>query len=58
MPLGKELGLGPGDIVLDEDPAPARKRGRGTATATFGPMYCGHSAGWTKMSLGTEATLC
>jgi len=22
MPLGKEVGLGPGDIVLDGDPAP------------------------------------
>ena len=22
MPLGMEVGLGPGDIMLDEDPAP------------------------------------
>jgi len=28
MPLGKDVGLGPGDIVLDEDPAPQK---RGTA---------------------------
>ena len=25
MPLGKEVRLGPGDIVLDGDPAPPRK---------------------------------
>jgi len=25
MPLGMEVGLGPGHIVLDEDPAPPRK---------------------------------
>jgi len=34
MPLGRELGLGPGDIVLDGDPAPKK---RGTA-ANFRPM--------------------
>ena len=27
MPLGMELGLGPGDFVFDGDPAPARKKG-------------------------------
>jgi len=25
MPLGREVGLGPGDIVLDGDPAPPKK---------------------------------
>ena len=34
MPLGMELGLGPGDIVLDGDPAPPK---RGTAPSIFGP---------------------
>jgi len=28
MPLGMEVGLSPGDFVLDGDPAPSRKRGR------------------------------
>jgi len=28
MPLSIELGLGPGDFVLDGDPAPPSKRGR------------------------------
>jgi len=27
MPLGRELGLGPSDIVLDRDPAPLPKKG-------------------------------
>jgi len=33
MPLGKEIGLGPGDIVLDGDPAPFTERG--TAAPDF-----------------------
>ena len=28
MSLGMEVGLGPGDFVLDGDPAPCPKRGR------------------------------
>ena len=27
MPLGTEVGLGPGDFVLDGDPAPLPKKG-------------------------------
>jgi len=34
MPLGTEVGLGPGDIVLDEDPVPLK---RGTAAPLFVP---------------------
>jgi len=34
MPLGKEAGLGPGDFVLDGNPAPPK---RGTAPS-FPPM--------------------
>jgi len=36
MPLGVEVGLGPGDIVLDGDPATVTERG--TAAPTFRPM--------------------
>jgi len=36
MPLGTEVGLGPGDIVLDVDPALPTERG--TAAPTFGPV--------------------
>ena len=35
MPLGTEVGLGPGDIVLDGDPAPTK---RGTAPPAFRPV--------------------
>ena len=34
MPLGMEVGLGLGDLVLDEDPAPSRK---GSEPPVFGP---------------------
>jgi len=36
MPLSTEVCLGPGDIVLDGDPAPATQRG--TATPNFRAM--------------------
>jgi len=36
MPLGTEVHLGPGHIVLDRDPTPATERG--TAAPTFRPM--------------------
>ena len=36
IPLGTEVGLSPGDIVLDGDPAPPTERG--TAAPTFWPM--------------------
>jgi len=36
MLLGKEIGLDPGDIVLDGDPAPPTERG--TAAPTFRAM--------------------
>jgi len=35
MPLGMEVGLGPGNIVLDGNPASPKKRG--TAAPLFGP---------------------
>jgi len=34
MPLGTEVGIGPGDIVLDGDPAPQQKGG---IPRIFGP---------------------
>ena len=36
MPLGREVGLSPGDIVLHEDPAPPPKGD--TAAPTFRPV--------------------
>jgi len=53
MPLGMEVGS---DFVLDGDqapPSPKRGRGRVRPMSTVGPIkahvYCGQTAGWTKM---------
>jgi len=55
MPLGTEVGLGPGDFVFDGDPAPPEK---GTAPTQFlAHVYCGQTAGWIKMPLGREVNL-
>ena len=56
MPLCMEVGLSPGDIVLDEELAPLHKKGS-TAAPTFRPMYCGQTAGWINMPLGMEVVL-
>jgi len=37
MPLGIELGLGPGDLMLDGDPAPPKKGG-GAPSPIFSPF--------------------
>ena len=51
MPLGAEIGLGPGDITLDGD--------KGHSMPSFSAhVYCGQIAGWIKMPLGTEVGLC
>jgi len=36
MALSMEVGLGPGHILLDGDPAPLQKRGR---APNFGPIF-------------------
>ena len=56
MPLGTEVKLGPGDIVLDGVAAPAPKRG--TAPQFSAHVYCDQTAGWMKTPLGTEVDLC
>ena len=55
MPLGTEVCLGPGDVVLDGDSSPLKQGG--AAVPTYRPMYCGQTAGWIKMPLGTEIGL-
>ena len=55
MPLGMEVGLGPGDFVLDGDPAP-RKRSQ-PPTQVLAHVCCGQVAGWIKMPLGREVGL-
>ena len=54
MPLGTEVGVGPGHIVLDGDPAPPK---RGTALQFSYHFCCGQTAGLIKMPLGTEVGL-
>jgi len=55
MPLGMELGLSPGDFVLDGDPAPPQKGGGAHKFSAH--VYFGQTAGWIKMALGMEVGL-
>ena len=49
------VGLGPGNFVFDGDPAPPEKS---TAPTQFlAHVYCGQTAGWIKMPLGTEVDI-
>ena len=54
MPLGTEVGLGLGDVVLNGDAAPPKKGHRPHFSAN---VYCGQTAGWIKMPLGTMVGL-
>ena len=56
MPLGMEVGLSPGDFVLDGDPAPPLQKGGGDPKFSA-HVYCGQMAGRMKMPLGTEVDL-
>ena len=53
MPLGMEVDIGPGDIVLNGNPAPPK---RGAQHPLFWPMCC-QTAAWIKMPLGVEVGL-
>jgi len=56
MKLRMVVGLGPGHTVLDGDPVAPLERG--TVSPPFlTQVYCGHTAGWIKMSLGTKVGL-
>ena len=57
MPLGMEVGLGPGKFVFDGDRATPRKNGTPTPIQFLACVYCGQTAGWMKMPLGTEVDL-
>jgi len=54
MPLGTDVGLGPGDIVLDEDPATPKN---GTAPQFSAHVYGGQTAVCVRIPLGTEVRL-
>jgi len=50
-----EVGLGQGNFVLDGDPAPPKGA---QPPSNFQPVvYCGQTAGWIKIPLGTEVGL-
>jgi len=55
MPLGREVGLDPNNIVLDGDPAALPKWGQSLQFSAH--VCCGQTAGWTKMPLGTAVGL-
>jgi len=61
MPLGMEVGLSPGNIVFDVDPATHRKRTHPRPIQFLAHVCCGHRpmAGWMKDAapLGTEVDL-
>ena len=54
MPLGTEVGLSPGNFVVDGDPAPLPKKGRSPSPQFSAHVYCGQTAAWINMPLGTE----
>jgi len=58
MSFGSEVGLGPGQIVLDGDPAPTPPKGA-QQPQIFGLSIVtnGHTAGRIQMPLGTEVGL-
>jgi len=56
MKLVMQVGLVPGNIVLDGDPAPAPPK-RGQSPQFSAHVYCGQTAGWIKMTLGMEVGL-
>jgi len=56
MKLGTEVGLGPGHIVLDGDPAPPPQRAQ-LSFQFSAHVRCGQTAGWIKMPLGMEVRL-
>ena len=53
MPLGLEVGLSPGHIMLDGDPAPPT----GHSPSFLARVFSGQTTGWIKMPLGTEVDL-
>ena len=58
--LGMEIGLGPGYIVLDGDPAPsphAKKEHCSLLPHFSANVYSGQTTGFVKVSLGTEVGL-
>ena len=55
IPLGREVGLSPGDFVLDGDPAPPTQKGAGAPK--FSACLLRPTGGWMKLVLGMEVGL-
>jgi len=55
MPHVMEVGLCPGDIVLDGDPALLSKKGQSPQFSAH--VYCGQTAAWIEMPFGTDVGL-
>ena len=55
MPLGMEVGLSPGDFVLDGDPASPPLKGHNPQFLSS--LRCGQTTAWMKTPLGTEIDL-
>jgi len=55
MKLGMKVGLGPGHIVLDADPATLPKGAHSLNFSAY--VCCGQTAGWINMPLGREIGL-
>ena len=55
MKLGMQVGLGPGHIVVDGDPAAPPRKGHSPHFSAH--ICCGQMAAWMKMSLGMELGL-
>jgi len=57
MPIGMDVGLSPGDFVLDGDPVfPLQQRG-GDPSQFSAHFYCAQTSGCIKMPLGMEVGL-
>ena len=55
--LGTEVGLGPGHIVLDRDPAALCKKGAEPPPQFSAHFYCGQTAGCIKVPHSMEVVL-
>jgi len=55
MKLGTEVGLGPGHMMLDDDPAPPVIKEHSPQFSAH--VCCGQTAGWIKTPLGTQVGL-
>ena len=55
--LGTEVGLSPGDFVLDGDPVPFPQKGVEPPPQFLAHFYCGQTTLCIKMSLGMDVGL-